>query len=289
MPTFKQSLIERFEQFSKSMISLLEKSSIGPSVNTEDSPVVLIGPHYPWRDLDQKAKRFQTEIYNEYQHLIEIGRTFLVNALPENRKQLEDDCKLILEMIEQKYLTWYKNIEDAKTSFGESLDAQVEALNSVHGKIGEGRLLIPDTNVFIKNPNLHKFKLPERSNILILPTILSELDRLKVEHNNENVRQKAQTAVRNIKEYRRRGKLLDGVKITDRLSAYTIAVEPRFEGKPSWLDPNNKDDRFIATCFEVAAKFPDSDVAILTLDINMQNKAEFALFPYLDPEESGFF
>lgn len=270
------------------MISFLEKSSIGPSVN-KDSYLAFLGPHYPWGDLDQEAKRLQTEIYNDYQHLIEIGRTFLANALPENRKQFEDECKPILEMTEQRYLTWYKNIADAKTSFGKSLDTQVEALNSVYGKIGEGSLLIPDTNVFIKNPNIHTYELPERSNILILPTILSELDRLKVEHNNENVRQKALTAVRNIKEYRRRGKLLDGVKINDRLTAYTIAVEPRFEDKPSWLDPNNKDDRFIATCFEAAAKFPDSEVVILTLDINMQNKAEFALFPYLDPEESGFF
>lgn len=271
------------------MISLLDVSSIGPSVNRENSVAIIIGPDHPWKEFDLEERRLQTETYNEYQHLIETCRIFLVNALPENREQFENECKPILEMIEQKYLTWHRNSEEAKISFIKSLETQVKALNSVYGRIGKGMLLIPDTNVFITNPNLHEYNVQARSSILILPTILSELDRLKVEHRNETVRQKAQSAVRNIKEYRRRGKLLDGVKITERLTVYTIAIEPRFEGKPSWLDPSNKDDRFIASCFEVVARYPDSAVAILTLDVNVQNKAEFALFPYLDPEESGFF
>jgi len=192
-------------------------------------------------------------------------------------------------MIEQSNMTWHKTIEEAIISFNKSLDNQIESINSVHGKIGKGRLFIPDTNVFISNPNPHDYEVNKKCSIILLPTVLGELDRLKVEHSNENVRNKAKTIIRNIKEYRRRGRLLDGVKITDKISAFTIATEPKFEDKPSWLDLKNKDDRFIASCFEVASKFPDSEISILTLDINMQNKADFAMFPYLDPKEESIF
>lgn len=288
MATFKQSLIERLEEFRKRGASLLEKSGIISSINI-NSPVVFLGPSHPWEELDQDAKRLQTKLYNDNSHLLEIGKSLLAHALPEVNKKFDKKNKLILEMIEQKYMTWHETIESARSSFNESVDSQIEAINSIHGSIGKGKLLIPDTNVFISNPNLHEYKISEKANILILPTILGELDRLSVEHSNENVRVKAGTAIRNIKEWRRRGSLLDGVKITKNLTAHTIAVEPKFEDKPTWLDANNKDDRFIASCFEVVSKYPDSDVAILTLDINMQNKADFALFPYLDPVEEEFF
>jgi len=287
MSTFKESLLTRFEEFRKHGIFLISKSSLKPSVNINSS-IVLLGPDHPWGKLDEESKRLQTEIYNEYKHLIEIGKSILANALPEAKEKYEAEIGLLLDKIEQKNMTWHETISEVEEYFKKGLENQVESINSVHGKIGDGKLLIPDTNVFIANPNFHKYRIPRKSCIIFLPTVLGELDRLKVEHGNENVRNKAATAIRNIKEYRRRGKLLDGVKITDKLSAYTIAVEPKFEDKPSWLDPNNKDDRFIATCLEVAAKCPDSEIAILTLDINMQNKAEFALFPYLDAEEAGF-
>lgn len=288
MYTFKESLLTRFEEFKKRGAFLLSKSSLKPSVNI-DSPIVLIGPDHPWAKLDEESKRLQTKIYNEYKHLLELGKSILANALPETKEKYEKEIDPILDKIEQKNMTWHETMGEVERYFKKSLENQAEAINSVYGKLEGGELQIPDTNVFIANPNLHEYRIPYKSCILILPTIMSELDRLKVEHSNENVRNKAATAIRNIKEYRRRGKLPDGVKITDRLTAYTIAVEPKFEDKPSWLDPTNNDDRFIATCLEVAAKYPDSTIAILTLDINLQNKAEYALFPYLDPEEAGFF
>jgi predicted ribonuclease YlaK len=284
--SYKQSLIKRFKEFEDRAVSLLEKSSIGPSVNINSS-VFLLGAHYPWSGLSQATKLMQTDIYNEYRHLIDIGKTVLAKSLPENKKRYEQECRTILEMIEQTNLTWYKTIQEAMKALKESVNIQIEAMNSVHGRLGVGSLLIPDTNVFIKNPNIHEYRIIERCNIVILPSVLSELDKLKIEHSNANVRKKANIAIRNIKEYRRRGSLFGGVKITDNIAAFSIAAEPKFEGKPGWLDPNNQDDRFLASCFEVASNYPDSEIAIMTSDINMQNKAEFAFFDYLDPDENN--
>lgn len=285
--SYKQSLFKRFKEFEAKVISFLEKSSIGPSRNINSS-VVIIGPSYPWSDLDQETKRMQADIYNEYKHLFEIGKAILTKALPENKKRYDQESNTILEMVEQNYLTWYKTIQEAIKALRESLNIQTEAISSVHGRIGEGSLFIPDTNVFIKSPNFHEYRITENCNIILLPSVLCELDKLKVEHSNANVRKKANAAIKNIKEYRRRGSLFNGVKITDKITAFSVAAEPKFEGKPGWLDPNNEDDRFLASCFEVASNYPDSEITILTLDINMQNKAEFAFFDYIDPIENNF-
>ncbi len=281
--SFKQSLIEKIKEFQKNAVVLLNCSEILPSVNTPDSDFVIIGPSHPWGKLPQSIMHNQTDVFNEYNHLVEIGLSLLSNALPEANKQFQDQSKPILEFIEQTTYTWCESIPKATSALKDYINKQIEAINSIHGKIGTGKILIPDTNVFISNPKLHEYKMNYNSNILILPTILSELDELKILHGNENVRNKAETAVRNIKEYRRRGRLLDGVKITNKIFLYSIATEPKFDNMPTWLDPNNKDDRFLALCIEAASKFPDSELAILTLDVSLQNKADYALFPYQDP------
>jgi predicted ribonuclease YlaK len=66
----------------------------------------------------------------------------------------------------------------------------------------------------------------------------------------------------------------------------SIAIEPNFENTLSWLSPDNNDDRIIASCFGVIKKQPHSIVILITADINMQNKADFAKINFLEPPES---
>ena len=44
----------------------------------------------------------------------------------------------------------------------------------------------------------------------------------------------------------------------------------------SWLDPTVPDDRFIACVLEAIADHPTAIVALITGDINLQNKADNA-------------
>jgi hypothetical protein len=46
-----------------------------------------------------------------------------------------------------------------------------------------------------------------------------------------------------------------------------------------WLDPENRDDRLIATTIEVMRTHPRSPVVLVSTDINAQNKAEHAELP----------
>ena len=50
-----------------------------------------------------------------------------------------------------------------------------------------------------------------------------------------------------------------------------------------WLDPASPDDRLLASCVEIMRLHPRSTVMLVTGDINLQNKAEFALVPFLEP------
>jgi hypothetical protein len=64
--------------------------------------------------------------------------------------------------------------------------------------------------------------------LLFVPTVLSELDALRVDHRNPDVRQKAQDVIRQMKEYRRRGALSDGVTIvTNRIKLRAAAVKAK--------------------------------------------------------------
>jgi predicted ribonuclease YlaK len=52
-----------------------------------------------------------------------------------------------------------------------------------------------------------------------------------------------------------------------------------------WLDAGNRDDRFIASVIEVMRAHPRSAVVIVTRDVNLQNKAEFASLPFVEPPD----
>lgn len=122
--------------------------------------------------------------------------------------------------------------------------------------------------------------------LVITPTILSELDSLKINHRNEAVRQKAETLINQLKEFRRRGKLNEGVPLVKGKSAIqTIATEPKVQDSLDWLDPTNNDDRFLATTIEVMRLHHRSIVAAISRDINFQNKADFARIPCIEPPE----
>ena len=116
--------------------------------------------------------------------------------------------------------------------------------------------------------------------------MLSELDSLKVNHHNEQVREKAEKLIRQIKEYGRRGDLHEGAPLRRGISSIlAIATEPRMEVSLPWLDPGSKDDRFIASVIEVMRARSRSSVVAVTRDINVQNKAAFARLPFVEPPE----
>src|SRR5712691_3817241 len=138
------------------------------------------------------------------------------------------------------------------------------------------------------NPKLESWQFSDFRcfTITLTPTVLSELDRHKVEHRNTDVRERADKLIRQIKEYRRRGRLTDGVPLIKSASRIrALAVEPKVEEALPWLDPQSNDDRILASMIEIMRQNPRSPVMLVTRDINLQNKAETARVVFIEPPE----
>jgi predicted ribonuclease YlaK len=148
--------------------------------------------------------------------------------------------------------------------------------------------LIPDTNALIYFPDISKWTFPEMNQftIALMPTVLEELDSLKINHNNSTVREKAEKIIRMIKGYRNRGSLTEGVNIVkNKIKLVAIPIEPNGIDTLPWIDLRNNDDRFLCSTVDFIRSHICSPVIVVSRDINLQNKCEYALIPYKEPPE----
>ncbi|BDA80214.1 hypothetical protein LPTSP3_g31440 [Leptospira kobayashii] len=151
----------------------------------------------------------------------------------------------------------------------------------------EATILIPDTNSLIIQQNLETYKTlaGEKITILLIPTVFSELDKLKIIHRDEEFRKKVNKIINQIKGYRTQGNLGDGVTVSKTITVKIVAKEPNFKNTLSWLDKENNDDRIIASVLEYQIENPSNNIYLITADINLQNKAELAKIPFFEPPE----
>ena len=93
-------------------------------------------------------------------------------------------------------------LENAKK--GQDAAKPLEQLLSVLDAVSEDEIiLVPDTNSLLAafDPTEYRKVSGENSFVfMILPTVLCELDRLKVEHRNPDVREKAKKSSRELKD-----------------------------------------------------------------------------------------
>lgn len=94
----------------------------------------------------------------------------------------------------------------------------------------------------VRNPDLDSWRFGDarRFTLVLTATVLSELDRLKVEHRNPDFRAKVEGLINRLKSYRSRGQLSRGVVLRRDVSTIkTIALEPKVEETLPWLDADN--------------------------------------------------
>ena len=161
-------------------------------------------------------------------------------------------------------------------------------LGNIHSNKVDGAILVPDTNALLHNPAIEEWLFADfpKFVVLLVPVVLSELDQLKVSGKAESVRTKSESLIKRFKEFRRRGSLSVGVTVRKDVSTLrTLAREPDFSKTLSWLNPDNNDDRLLAYMFEVMRQYPQSPVVLITRDFNLQNKAEYASCPFIEPPD----
>jgi hypothetical protein len=246
---------------------------------------IWVGPTGRWNDLGDQGRQLQTRALDEYRQLVVKLRVLLRGLPADALLEFDHDEREVLEYLERKN-TFDREVEKARDDAVASLRKQLQQLASLHDR-GDGRdVYLPDTNALLYNPALEEWRFDESGpfELVLAPSVVVELDELKVNDRNEDVREKAESLIRRIKGYRTRGELTAGVPLVTGTSMIrAFPVEPKVDESLPWLDPTNRDDRFIATALEVVRQHPRSAVTIVTRDLNLQTKAEYARFPFVEP------
>lgn len=287
MQTATDLLRDRADRLRDQIDALLSRSSVR-HFNRDLGGAFYLGPTGQWGHLDTDARRAQSRILRDYDRHCAIVSVLVRGQPLQAARELEEAEKLIREVVDQSHDTWFRTIDEARTKVHEAFEKQKELVDRLHDS-GTGKVvLVPDTNALLHNVDLDvwTFSDPPTFELVLTPTVLVELDGLKMNHRNQDVREKAEGLIRRIKGYRSRGSLADGVTLRSGVSSIrSVAEEPRMGESLPWLDPNNRDDRFIASVLEVIRSRPRSAVVIVTRDLNLQNKAEFASLPHIEPPD----
>ncbi len=243
-----------------------------------------------WEDLPPQGIHAQAESLARYREFEEIARVLLKEQPEKTIKEFKSATLTITAAIQQTKSPPQATAAVVLTKMIKALETQLDLIRNLYDSCEGTTVLVPDTNALLYYPALEDWVFADIPcfTLILLPTILEELDGMKVGGRNETLRTKAEGLITRIKGYRARGSgqasLLDGVPLRKGVSQLKArALEPKMEDSLPWLDPSNQDDRFIAGFLEVMRSYPRSAVVLITLDVNLQNKAAFARLPFIEP------
>jgi len=285
METVSDSLRRSAEEIRLLLQELLTKHSSLRCLNSPGDSVYIIGPDWSWQPLGQEGSRLQSRLLEDYRRFSAIIRTLMCEQPRGTLQELENRDRILTAVIEQHQAVWWRTPREACNEAFRALDDQLAGLDRLYDSSEGIPLFIPDTNALLFNPELESWRFPDapRFALVLVPTVLAEIDQLKVIRTGD-LRDKADSVVRRIKGYRGRGRLTEGVTLVRNVSdLVSLAIEPDMTKSLPWLDPNNQDDRLLAAMVEVMRAHPRSPVVLVTRDINLQNKAEFARLPFVEP------
>lgn len=246
--------------------------------------VVYLGNPYSWVDTDEKSHMNSVNLYKNF---YEKFCLLLIHATDKQSESIEKSHKRLLSLIELDKKQTPRSTEEAKMIFNKEYN-NLETYLDLFVKDDIKTVLIPDTNALIIQPDPSVYsRLVEngRFTFLLTPTVLSELDKLKMFHRDEKVRNKARSVIKRFKGYNQQGDVLEGVIVNKTIRIQMIATEPDLSRTLPWLDKDNMDDRIIASALEVQVKRPSDKIILVSADLNLQNKARLALLHIADADD----
>jgi rRNA-processing protein FCF1 len=284
--SFIERLKNKLQTIEDKMLKFLDESEIERLRDDPNSPIVFIGPPFYWKELKEIGKIMQMELKKLYSEWFEHFYLLLTNASNQTIEEAKETNSFITEWIEHcSGWSTPSTIEEAKTKFKEGIKFFYDYLKILRNSRDNSLILIPDTNSLIDEPDITKYSClvgTSQYTIILLPTVLEELDKLKIHHREPKFRNKIESIIRRIKGFRNQGELSKGVTINKSITVKAIAMEPDFNKTLKWLDYSNNDDKIIASALEVQKEYPSATVILLTSDINLQNKADMAELPTME-------
>ena len=252
--------------------------------------LVIVAPEYYWGERTPKQTNAQIKLKKKYDTISEI-LSLIFSKAPQ-------DVSGRLEQADKRFRMWLQlesnwSISDNRQENERKLREDVKELEQLLDILEASKIsdliLIADTNSLLVSADPAKYRsvVDEQSFVfLLLPTVLRELDELKILNRNPDVRERSKTIIRRIKGWRTQGSLLSGITVDKTITIQTVANEPSMDSTLSWLDQSNLDDRIVASVLEIQANYPTARVILVTGDINLQNKAEAAMIEFSEIEEA---
>jgi len=289
--SFLERMIEGLQQIESYMIEFIDASSVGQWEKNMGSPVRLVRPDFHWEPSDEVQTRLQIRLKGSYSQWIAQLRLLLHGGPEEILTDVRQTDEFVVDWIEKRMGSEWclgPDMEKNKAVFRGGLEPFYRLIRSLDDASKRELILVPDTNSMIQSPDPSQYSTlhgEDKYTIVILPTVLAELDKLKVAARDSDFRDKVRSAIKRIKGFRNQGSLLKGITVNRTVTVRTVAKEPDFKETLGWLDEGNNDDRIIASTFELQRVNPSAIVVLVTGDINLQNKAELANLPFYEPPE----
>ena len=288
---FTTQLRERLDRIEASALALLDRSAIHTFRNDPSSPIFVVGPSHSFAELDDDGKRLQMALLPEFRDWSELFRLLESGLPPGPRKESGDARDFVTSWLERSDTGWSvpATMPQAKVRFSENVRVLRDVLALLAGTARAAVIAAPDTNALTDEPDVAKYRTAlgcEAFEVVLLPTILGELDALKVKARPEYLA-KVQAAIRRIKGWQNQGDLLAGVKVERTVTVRAVAREPDFSATVSWFDRTNDDDRFLAGVLELQRSRPGACVVVVSSDLNLRNKAAALGLPYVAPPEQA--
>jgi len=285
------NLLSELDKLETLTYDLLDASKIGRFRNDPDSILLILEIPY-WDKLDNEGIIKQAKALTAFNSVYGIIE-FIFSDKPSNIKNKVNEIKTsVMSFVDQKASYCLSEIPLSIPEAKEIIKSKFADLHSFldcFKSTGEqGFILILDANALIKNPDIQTYGRnieSDKYTVIITPTVLGELDKLKVVREKEYFREKVESIINRIKGFRQQGNLLDGIITHKTVTVKTIAKEPKAEEVLSWLDKDVADDRIIASALEIQRENLSAKVILVTSDINLQNKAEAARLPYIETPE----
>lgn len=206
-----KSIADRLQQLGDEILNGLS-TLVGedrPLRNINDnlgSGFVVVGPTYVFPELSVDQRRLQSQLKSETDKFFSILRVILSDQVGQPG-ELDRWQGTVSEVVDQTRITWHSSTGAALSAAREAIYEAIRSLDNLYDPAETYKILIPDTNALYASRAFEhwKFEDIDHYELLLVPPVLSELDRHKVWHQNSVIREKAKSIIRQIKEYRRRG------------------------------------------------------------------------------------
>jgi hypothetical protein len=286
--SFEQRLTDEIQKVEAAILDLWRKSGIEEFRNDPNSAVLFIVHPYYWKALPIEHRAQQAKLLGQYRHWYELFYRCHAQHSSDMQDKIAETNTYILEAVELKSGWGTAATFEANRSLLSEKTALFRNLLEQHVREEPEFVLVPDTNALLKSADPAHYREvidSARFRFVIVPTVLAELDGLKRSRGGQTLGEKAEKAIRVIKGLRKQGSVLEGVTVAKTITVQMIPTEPRMADLPSWLDPDNQDDRIIGSLLEIQCAEPSAVVVLVTDDMNLQNKAEMVYLPWAEPPE----